>query len=101
MKLEEKDYRQLADTIREYAEPNGTAVFFATIDKGEETLEVEGEIYAENQIVQDSSFSDENERYEQLALVQVRIKSAICMGEDGEVECDLDTNKVISLVEAI
>lgn len=99
MKLEEKDYKKLADKIFGQIEEEKNN-FFVELDHDGEFIQIEGVAYANIKEFEGGSYShDEREFYNAVAHVEIEVTEVYSGDEGGETENNFSTERLKSEVE--
>lgn len=99
MKLENKDYKKLADKIFGQIEEEKTN-FFVELDRDGEFIQIEGVAYADIREFEGGSYShDERELYNAVAHIEIEVTEVYSGDEDGQTENDFSAEKLKAEVE--
>nr|DAX71530.1 MAG TPA: hypothetical protein [Caudoviricetes sp.] len=99
MKLENKDYKKLADKIFGQIEEEKTN-FFVELDRDGEFIQIEGVAYADIREFEGGSFShNEREFYNAVAHVEIEVTEVYSGDEDGETKNDFSAERLKAEVE--
>ncbi|RKW57898.1 MAG: hypothetical protein D8H98_12175 [Prevotella sp.] len=99
MKLENKDYKKLADKIFGQIEEEKTN-FFVELDRDGEFIQIEGVAYADIREFEGGSFShNEREFYNAVAHVEIEVTEVYSGDEDGETKNDFSAERLKPEVE--
>ena len=99
MKLEEKDYKKLADKIFGQIEEEKTN-FFVELDHDGEFIQIEGVAYADIKEFEGGSYShDEREFYNAVAHVEIEVTEVYSGDEGGETKNNFSAERLKAEVE--
>ena len=99
MKLENKDYKKLADKIFGQIEEEETN-FFVELDRDGEFIQIEGVVHADIREFEGGSFShNEREFYNAVAHIEIKVTEVYSGDEDGQTENDFSAEKLKAEVE--
>lgn len=99
MKLENKDYKKLADKIFGQIEEEKTN-FFVELDRDGEFIQIEGVVHADIREFEGGSFShNEREFYNAVAHIEIKVTEVYSGDEDGETQNDFSAEKLKAEIE--